>query len=83
MNSIRDDLLAEIEAFLAKHKMAAAKFGQEALSDMGFVLRLRAGRDVRISTADRAREFMRTYRPSPKKGKRVVSPKSELVIASA
>ena len=70
MNSIRDDLLKEIEAFLAKHKMAPAKFGQEALSDMGFLLRLRAGRDIRIGTADRVRAFMRNYQPEkPKRPK--------------
>ena len=68
--SIREALLKEIEAFLARHKMAPAKFGQQAVSDMGFVLRLRAGRDVRISTADRAREFMRNYKPvKPKRPK--------------
>lgn len=82
MNSIRNDLLSEIEAFLATHKMAAAKFGQKAMSDMGFVLRLRAGRDVRVSTADKAREFMRTYKPE-KKGKRVVDPsKTQLAPAA-
>lgn len=79
MTSIRDALLTEIEAFLAKHNMAPAKFGQLAVSDMGFVLRLRAGRDIRIGTADRAREFMHSYRPD-KKGKRAVDPKSALAI---
>ncbi len=64
MSSIREELLAEIEAFLAKQKMAPAKFGQKAVGDMGFVLRLRAGRDIRIGTADRARKFMRSYKPS-------------------
>ncbi len=71
MKSIRDDLLKEINEFLTKHKMAPATLGRDALGDMGFVLRLRAGRDIRIGTADRVRAYMRTYmKPKRTGGKR-------------
>lgn len=59
----RQQLVNEIEAFLAKHEMGAPEFGRLAMNDVAFVYRLRQGRDVRASTADRAREFMRDFRP--------------------
>lgn len=70
MNSIRDELLEEIEAFLAKHDMAPAKLGSLALNDPAFVLRLKGDRDIRIGTADRIREYMRNYKPKRDKAKR-------------
>lgn len=54
-------LLADIEAFLLRTGMKAADFGMLAVRDIAFVYRLRDGRDLRMSTADRVREFMRAY----------------------
>lgn len=67
MTNTRDTLLKEIDAFLDRYGMAAAKFGEEAVSDPAFVLRLRAGRSPRIDTVDRVRQFMRDYRPPLKR----------------
>jgi hypothetical protein len=55
-------LLSDIDAFLAAHQMSEARFGVEALGDKHFVQELRQGRDIRLSTQDRVRRFMLTYR---------------------
>lgn len=52
-------LLSEIEVFLASNGMTATAFGAEALNDGHFVRDLRAGKDIRASTIDRVREFIR------------------------
>lgn len=57
-----DPLLAEIEGFLEEACMAPTAFGRDALNDPGFVFGLRAGRDCRRTTADRARAQMARYR---------------------
>jgi hypothetical protein len=54
-------LLAEIETFIAAHGLAETTFGQKALGDKHFVKQLRAGRDIRLSTAGRVKTFMLTY----------------------
>ncbi len=64
--SSREQLLSEIEAFIAANRMPASVFGLAAVSDRGFVGRLLKGGDVRLETADRVREFMAAY--SPKRG---------------
>ena len=51
-------LLAEIEGFLAQSGMSATAFGIDALNDPGFVPGLRAGRDPKLSTAERVRAFI-------------------------
>ena len=79
MHTGREKLLAEIEAFLLRHSMAAARFGQLACGDMGFVLRMRRGRNVRLDTSDKVREFMRTYQS--KKGRGSLGPKCALICA--
>lgn len=56
-------LLDEIEAFLKASGMSATAFGTQALNDPAFVQDLRDGRDPKLSTADRIREFMRTWKP--------------------
>jgi len=56
-----DQLLSEIETFLERHDMAPTKFGTLAMNDAKFVGRLRAGQRVRLDTADRVRDFMRSY----------------------
>ena len=48
----------EVEAFLAVTGIKASVFGLEAAGNTAFVSRLRAGRSLRLSTADRARAWM-------------------------
>ena len=59
--STKDTLLADINAFLALHKMRAADFGKCALNDTGFVYRLRQDLDPKASTVDRCRAYMAQY----------------------
>ena len=59
MSKTRDELLAEIEAFLLRHDMYASIFGRNATNDTALVSRLRAGRDIHLATADKIRAYMR------------------------
>lgn len=52
------ELLAEIESALSRMGMSASQFGQLAVKDRSFVADLREGRDVRMSTARRVRDFI-------------------------
>ncbi len=52
-------LLAEIEAFLAKKKLSATRFGVLAAGDTKFVKTLRDGRLPRESTVKNIRAYMR------------------------
>lgn len=61
MSSSREQLLAEVEAFLKRESIAPSQFGQDAVNDRSFVGRLRRGADVRLETADRVRAFMERY----------------------
>lgn len=65
--SIRHELLQEIEAFLAKHKLSATALGTAALKDSAFMIRLRAGRNIGIESVDRLRTYMRNYPKQPPK----------------
>ena len=56
-----DDLLAEIEAFCRRYELSETRFGELSLHDKPFVSQLRAGRDLRASTAVRLRQFMQTF----------------------
>lgn len=56
-------LLGEIDAFLAKHGLSESQFGTLATNDKNLVPDLRDGRDVRMSTAEKIRDFMADYRP--------------------
>jgi hypothetical protein len=56
-------LLSEIEMFIDAHGLSQTRFGQAAIGDKHFVKALRGGRDIRVSTERRVREFMLTYRP--------------------
>jgi|JI10StandDraft_1071094.scaffolds.fasta_scaffold364195_3 hypothetical protein len=58
------DILAQIDAFCARHDLAETRFGRMALHDPSFVYRLRAGADVRRSTIMKIRKWMADYRPS-------------------
>jgi hypothetical protein len=65
----REQLLLEIESFLAQTGMTATRFSEDATGERGFLIRLRKGSDVTLGTADRVRKFMREWRPpaNPKK----------------
>lgn len=58
-------LLQEIETFCETHDLKEGVFGILALNDKNFVGQLRDGRDMRLSTVERVRRFMATYRPEP------------------
>lgn len=55
---MRDEFLTEIDQFLSRHGISGAKLGLLAVNDSGFLSRLRNGKDVRLSTVERVREFM-------------------------
>jgi hypothetical protein len=56
------DLLTEIEAFCAHHRMSERGFGEQALNDKNFISDLRSGREPRRKTVAKAREWMAAYR---------------------
>lgn len=58
------DLLNEIEDFLKSSGMSATAFGTAALNDPPFVQQLRNGRDIKMSTAERIRAFIREWQPA-------------------
>lgn len=60
--SAREKFLAEVEAFMSRHDMPPSTFGRLAMSDATFVFDLRKGQDIKMSTADRCRQFMNEYR---------------------
>jgi hypothetical protein len=60
--STREKLLAAIDAFLARHEMPQSQFGIEAMRDPSFVMRLRAGGQLRSDTIDKVEEFIRDYK---------------------
>jgi hypothetical protein len=70
--SARDELLAEIEAFLIKHDIRASYFGRDIVGDFSLVSRLRRGGDVRLETVDKIRTYMAAYNKtkSTKHGRR-------------
>ena len=57
-----NSLLAEIEAFLETHDLAAWRFGTDALGDKHFVKQLRRGRRCWPETEQRVRLYMATYK---------------------
>lgn len=59
------DLLKEIEDFLKSSGMSATAFGTAALNDPPFVQQLRKGRDIKMSTAERIRAFIRDAAGAP------------------
>ena len=56
------DFLAEVDAFLVETGTAPTALGRGALGDPSFVFNLRDGRDCRMSTIVRVREWMRAQR---------------------
>lgn len=61
MPTIRETLLAEIDAYLAETGVSASDFGVTCMGDPSFVGRLRAGRDVKASTIDKVRRWMKSH----------------------
>jgi hypothetical protein len=51
-------LLSDIEAFCAAHGLSESQLGELAMKDRKFVNQLRDGRDLRVSTVKRVRDFM-------------------------
>ena len=70
MFRLMEELLAEIDAFLARHGMSGRDFGRQALGDHNFLRDLRGEgpmgkpRSPSLATADRVRVFMRDYVPA-------------------
>lgn len=57
------DLLSQVDAFLASTSMAPTRFGIEALGDGGLVKGMREGRSLSLRNAEKLVTFMATYRP--------------------
>lgn len=56
---MRDQLLAEIDAFLARNPaVSATRLGVESVNDTSLIHRLRAGKDCRMMTVVRIRDAM-------------------------
>ncbi len=53
-----DDLLTEVESFIAFFGIPASRVGRDALHDPAFVTGLRQGRECRRETAGRVRAWM-------------------------
>lgn len=49
----------EVEKYLARTKLKPTAFGVAAVGDPNFVFELRAGREPRIGTIDKVRQFLR------------------------
>lgn len=60
-----DAFKADIEAFIASHRMAPTRFGKEAVGDPKFVFDLRNGREPSWRTAQRVKEFMAKFEAAP------------------
>lgn len=56
--SIKNDLINEIDAYLDRSGMTATEFGVAVLNDTAFVHRLRRGKDVRVATVEKVRQWM-------------------------
>jgi hypothetical protein len=63
INALRAEAAQEIEAFLERHEMSAALFGEQAMGDRRFVYEVRRGRKMEPETIDALRVFMKAYRP--------------------
>lgn len=62
---IKDDLLARIDAYLARTGMPATTFGRLAVRDGNFVPRLRAGRSLTLRTHEKVAAFLGAPPPAP------------------
>jgi hypothetical protein len=55
---VRDDLLPTIEAHLRKTGIGPTTFGKRAVGNSELVARLRSGKDVTVSTANRVLSYI-------------------------
>ena len=62
MSTLREQLLAEIDAFLAEAGMRETALGKKALNNTAFVSRVRDGRQPRANTIDKLRAWMAANR---------------------
>lgn len=67
--TLREKLLAEIEAFLRKTGISKTRFGAESVGNDRIVEQLRAGTNPRTDTVDAMREYMREHREAKKKAR--------------
>ncbi len=74
MSDPNAELLAEIEAFLRETGIAPTRFGQDAVGEKSFMIELRRGRDLRLSTVAKVKTYMERERRkragSPKRARR-------------
>lgn len=56
-------LLLEIETFMEAHSLSESQFGLLSMKDKHFVRQLRDGRDIRLSTQGKVKQFMLSYAP--------------------
>lgn len=63
MTRSTDELLSEIESFIAANGMSATAFGELSMGDRHLLRRLRSGGSVTLDTADAIHLFMRAYQP--------------------
>ena len=69
--SEREQLLADIERFLAVTGISRTRFGWEAAGNRNLLQRLQSGSNIKLSTVDRIRSYMRQpRRRSPKRRSR-------------
>lgn len=61
MSSTREQLILEIETYLARTGMSQTEFGLEVMSDGSFVTNLRKGADPKASTIDRVRNWIANH----------------------
>lgn len=74
-------LLALIDRFLTRYKIAPTTFGAE-FGERGLVARLRRGSNMRMDTADRIRLYIATYRPEQTPPKKKRGPKPRVFVAA-
>ena len=61
--SASQELLDEIQEFIARVGMTESGFGVATKRDPSLIYKIRRGRRVSIETAKELREFMKNYRP--------------------
>lgn len=56
--SLRDEFLAEVEAFMFDQKLEPSSFGRQVINDPNFVFDLRSGRAPNLRTIEKVQDFM-------------------------
>ncbi len=62
--NLRTELIKEIEAFLKKTGMTPTRFSERSTGDRTLMISLDRGRDLKLSTVEKIRAFMRNYDPA-------------------